>query len=67
MVARDFVPGGGTVNDGGVDASLWLGRSLSISAAVQYEKWSFAVLRPGPTSNFASSVELTYWPRWRIH
>jgi len=67
LVAPDFVPGGGTVDDGGVDASFWLGRALSISAALQYEKWSYPVLRPGPTSNFATSVQLTYWPRWRVH
>lgn len=67
MVAPDFVPGGGTVNDGGVEASFWLGQDLSASALLQYEKWNFPVLRPGPTSNFATSVQLTYWPRWRLY
>jgi len=66
-VSHQFVPYGGTVNDGGVEASLWLGRKLSVSAALQYEKWNFPILRPGPTSNFTSSVQLTYWPRWQIH
>ena len=66
-VSQQFVPNGGTVNDGGVEASFWLGRELSVSAVLQYEKWSFPVLRPGPTSNFTSSVQLTYWPRWRVH
>jgi Capsule assembly protein Wzi/PAP2 superfamily len=66
-VSQQFVPYGGNVNDGGVEASFWLGRELSVSATLQYEKWRFPVLRPGPTSNFASSVQITYWPRWRLH
>ncbi len=65
-VSQQFVPYGGTVNDGGVQAGLWLGRELSVSASLQYEKWDFPVLRPGPASNFSSSVQLTYWPRWRF-
>lgn len=67
MVAPDFVPGGGTINDGGVKASLWLGQDLSASALLQYEKWRFPVLRPGSASDFTSSVQLTYWPHWRWH
>jgi len=67
QVSQQFVPNGGKVNDGGVEAGIWLGREVSISASLQYEKWDFPVLRPGPTSNFASSVQFTYWPRWRVH
>ncbi|HET9177838.1 MAG TPA: capsule assembly Wzi family protein [Terriglobia bacterium] len=67
QVSHQFVPYGGKVDDGGVEASFWLGRELSVSASLQYEKWDFPVLRPGPTSNFTSSVQFTYWPRWRVH
>ncbi len=66
-VGPGFVPGGGIINDGGVKASYWIGRAVSISALLQYEKWSFPILRPGPTSDITSSVQLTYWPRWRLH
>ena len=65
-VSRQFVPYGGTVNDGGLEASFWLGQELSVSASLQYEKWSFPLLRPGQTSNFTTSVQLTYWPHWRV-
>ena len=67
QVSHQFVPYGGKLNDGGVEASFWLGQSLSVSANLQYEKWRFPVLRPGPESNLTSSVQVTYWPRWRIH
>lgn len=66
QVSHQFVPFGGRLDDGGIEASFWLGRKLSVSAALQFEKWNFPVLRPGPTSDFMSSVQLTYWPRWRI-
>jgi hypothetical protein len=66
-VSHQFIPYGGIVNDGGVEASFWLGREISVSASLQYEKWSVPVLRTEPTTNFTSSVQVTYWPRWRIH
>jgi Capsule assembly protein Wzi/PAP2 superfamily len=66
QVSQQLVPNGGKVDDGGVDATFWLGQELSVGASLQYEKWNFPVLRPGPTSNFTSSVQLTYCPRWRI-
>ena len=66
-VSQQFVPNGGNLNDGGVEAGFWLGADLSASASLQYEKWNFPVLGPGPTSNFTTSVQFTYWPRWRWH
>ncbi len=65
QVSQQFVPNGGKLTDGGVEASFWLGNELSVSANLQYEKWNFPVLRPGPTSDFTSSVQVTYWPQWR--
>ena len=66
-VSQQFVPYGGKLNDGGLEASFWMGQDLSVSASLQYEKWNFPVLRPGLTSNITTSVQLTYWPRWRMH
>lgn len=66
-VSQQFVPYGGTINDGGVEARFRLGREFSVSAWLQYESWHFPVLRPGPTSDLTSSVQFTYWPRWRLH
>ena len=66
QVSQQFVPQGGKVNDGSVEAGLWLGRDISLKASLQYEKWKFPVLRPGPTSDLTSSVQITFWPRWRV-
>jgi membrane-associated phospholipid phosphatase len=65
-VGADFVPGGGTINDGGVKANFWIRPDLSVSVLLQYEKWNFPVLRPGPTSDITSSVQVTFWPHWSV-
>ena len=59
----EFLPQGGTLNDGGVRAEFWLGTSIRVSASVQYEKWNYPVLDPLPRSNVTTSIELGFWPR----
>jgi membrane-associated phospholipid phosphatase len=65
-VSQEFIPYGGTVNDGGAEASLWLRPDLSLSASVEYEQWKFPVLAPGAETNVTSAVQVTFWPRWRV-
>ena len=61
-VATDLVPGGETVNDGSLNVNWALGSHVSISSAVQYEKWLAPLLAPGPQSNWTSTVQVTYQP-----
>jgi hypothetical protein len=58
-----FVPGGGTVNDGSVKATLWLRATVRLSGSVQYERWNIPVLDQLARSNVSTSVELSFWPR----
>jgi Capsule assembly protein Wzi len=62
-VSPQFVPNGGTINDGSVRADFPIRQSWSVSASVQYEKWNFPLLASGAQSNVTSSLQLTYWPR----
>ena len=62
-VSHEFVPEGGTLADAGVHADFWVHSSFSLSAAVQYEAWTFPAITPGRQSNVASSIQLTFWPR----
>ncbi len=62
-VDGQFLPRGGTSNDGGVRADVWLGQTTKLSASVQYEKWNFPILDPLVRSNVTTSVELSFWPR----
>ena len=62
-VSHEFVPEGGTLADAGVHADFWVHSSFSLSAAVQYEAWTFPVIAPARQSNVASSIQLTFWPK----
>jgi len=65
-IDAQFMPNGGTVNDGGVKADVWLNAATELSGAVQYEKWNIPVLAPGAQSNVTISLQFTYWPRqWK--
>lgn len=62
-VSHEFIPNGGTLTDGSVRADFWVRSSLSVSAAVQYEAWTFPVIAPARQANISSSLQLTFWPK----
>jgi hypothetical protein len=65
-VSGQYLPQGGTLNDGGVKADFWLGTTVMLSGSVQYEKWNYPVLDPLPRSNVTTSMQFTFWPRpWK--
>jgi membrane-associated phospholipid phosphatase len=61
-VDGDYLPHGGTLNDGGAKADFWLSPTVMFSGSVQYEKWNYPVLDPLPKSNVTTSVQFTFWP-----
>ena len=63
-VSGQFIPGGGTVNEGGAQANLFLRPDMSVTASVQYEQWNFPVLAARAHTNVTSAVQLTFW-LWR--
>ena len=61
-----FLPQGGTVNDGGLKADVWLNTTVELSGSVQYEKWDIPVLATTPESNWTTSFQIGFWPKsWR--
>lgn len=62
-VDNDFIPRGGTMNDGSVTVNWWLRDDFSLSTFVQYEKWNFPLLAPTPQTNWTASVEVKFLPR----
>jgi hypothetical protein len=65
-VDGDYLPQGGTLNDGGVNVEFQLRPEVTVAGSVQYEKWSYPVLDPLPRSNVTTSIQLTFWPRsWK--
>jgi len=45
----------------------WVQQNWSTSVFVQYEQWKFPVLAPLLQTNVASSLQLTYWPKFHTH
>jgi hypothetical protein len=66
QVSGDFIPGGGSANDFGMQGDFLVGHETSVSGRVQYERWNFRVLAPQPQSNVTVSFQVTYWPRERV-
>jgi hypothetical protein len=66
-VSQQFIPNGGTLADANVRAEFWPRSSFSLSASVQYERWSFPVVATTRQSNVSSTVQLSFWPKelWR--
>jgi membrane-associated phospholipid phosphatase len=61
-VSKGFIPNGGTITDEGVNGSIWLRSTLSVTASVQYETWDFPVISGTTQTNVATSIGLTFWP-----
>jgi len=63
-VSQQFVPFGGTLTDAGVRGDFWIGSQISVSAAVQYERWDFPILSTTRETDVTTSVQFTYCPKF---
>jgi len=66
-VDPNFIPSGGTINDGSVRFDFWAQQDCSATAFVQYEQWKFPLLASSLQKNVTASVQLSYWPRFHTH
>ena len=62
-VAKDFIPGGETVNDFAMRAQIMLRPDVQLTTFVQYEQWKAPVLAPDLQKNVTGSIEIKYWPK----
>lgn len=58
---------GGWLRDISATTNVALGSNFSLQAGVQYERWQFPLLTPGPVSNTSTSVEFSYTPTRKPH
>ena len=65
VVNKNFIQGG-HLNDYSADANVLLSPNVSFSGLVQYEQWKFPILSPVAQDNFTASLELTFYPHWRL-
>jgi len=65
-VDGDYLPQGGTLNDGGVNLEFQVKPAVTLSGSLQYEKWNYPLLAPEVKSNWASTVGVIFWPHlWK--
>jgi hypothetical protein len=64
-VSKNFIEGGRLV-DYSASGNFAPFHELAISGLLQYEQWKFPVLSASGQSNVTASVQLTYYPKWRI-
>ena len=55
--------GGGTLTDFGIRGDYWFRQILEFSTSVQYERWLFPVIQPGPQTNVSASIEVQFQPQ----
>ncbi len=61
-VAKDFIPGGTTLNDINFQVVKRLGRDFEINANVAIERWKAPIYLPGQQSVTSTTVQLTWFP-----
>lgn len=72
-VAKDFVPGGTTLNDVGVQAVKRIGRDFEINGRFNFEHWKAPIyptgtpLYPAPSNTVTTTtIQLTWFPQRKV-
>jgi Capsule assembly protein Wzi len=64
--STNFLPGGGTQNDGAARLIWQASPTVAIDTFVQVERWLIPALKPGVQHDVTGALQLTYTPHWRI-
>ena len=62
-VSQQFAPGGGSLTDVGTRVDYWFRQGVGLTGTVQYERWLFPVIQPGPERNIGVSIAIQFQPR----
>ena len=65
-VAKDFVPGGTTLNDLNVQVVKRIRKDLEINGNFTYERWKAPVYLPGQQTVTATTIQLTWFPGRKV-
>ena len=60
--AKDFIPGGTTLNDFDLQAVKRIGRDFEVNGALALEHWKAPVYLPGRQTVTATTIQLTWFP-----
>ncbi len=62
-VSQEFIPGGGTLSDFGITSDIQVRVDVALSMRVQYERWFIPVIRPTPSENLTTSLQVVFSPK----
>ena len=60
--AKDFIPGGTTINDISFQVMKRIGKDFEINGNFAYERWKAPVYLPGEQTVTATTIQLTWYP-----
>jgi Capsule assembly protein Wzi/PAP2 superfamily len=66
-VSQQFVPGGGTLTDVGMRGDYWPTQTVGLTTSLQYERWLFPIIQPGPQRDVSASVGIQFQPQRIFH
>jgi hypothetical protein len=61
-ISQQFIPGGGSLTDVGVQGNYAVGKTLDVSVSVQYERWLIPAIQPQASRNVTTSITLKFEP-----
>ncbi len=64
--AKDFIPGGTTINDIDFQVVKRIGRDVEINGNFSYERYKAPVYLPGKQTVSTTTVQLTWYPKTKI-
>ncbi len=66
-IADNMFLEGGNLRDAFFRSQWYFNPQVSLASFLQYEWWNFPLLSAGQKqTNFTASLQLTYWPHWKI-
>jgi hypothetical protein len=65
-VAKDFIPGGTTLNDINFQVVKRLGKDFEVNGNFSYERWKAPIYLPGQQTVTTTTIQLTWFPERKI-
>jgi len=64
--AKDFIPGGTTLNDVNFQVVKRIGRDFAIDGSFKYETWKAPIYSPGQQDVTATTIRLLWYPQRKV-
>jgi hypothetical protein len=64
--AKDFIPGGTTLNDITFQAVKRIGKDFEVNGSFTYERWKAPIYLPGQQTVTTTTIQLTWFPERKV-